>query len=304
MAFTVHFAPASSAATDLDDRGFVGGTDVLKFNVTSDVAGLSATEVRQSIQAQGLVPIEGNVHPTSNLSVARVVTLDQVGPNYYEGAINYRAARRPAGSSDENQLPWDQPASFEFKAITSEVPADEDADGNAIVNPGTFEPVDGITRPVTDFGITIKKNILGLNPIGVQQLSAKVNSDTFLLFPPGLCRTGDVAASPKTHSITTNNVQTLQEYYELTVPIVVREIYGSTTAEEAWHHRRKLQGYYELQTVGGDDMVVRALDDEGQPTASPVLLDADGRRLATGSPPVFATTKRHQTAAFNSFNIL
>lgn len=294
--FDVRFSPASTGSTDLDDEGFVSGADVLNFSVTSDTPGLSATAVRQFIQSTGQVPREGTSHPTSALSFARSVSLNQVGPIYYEGTISYRAVPRPASENDENTLPWDQPARFEFAGITTEVPADEDADGNAIVNPGTNEPVDGITRPVTDFGIVITKNIIGVNPLSIQQFSNKVNSDTFLLFSPGLCRTGDIKASPQSYETLT--------YYSVVVPIVVREIYGSTTAEEAWYHRRRLQGFYEVQTINGVDSVVRSLDDEGQPVTTPVLLDATGRRLPAGDPPVFEGTKRHQTAVFAGFGIL
>ena len=293
--FDVKFAPSSNAGTDLDNEGFVSGTDVLNFNITSDTSGLTATEVRQLVQASNQLPREGTVHPTSNLSILRTVSLTQVGPIYFEGTLNYRAERRPAGQNDESQLPWDQPASIRFESITSEVPMDEDADGQPIVNPGTMEPVDGITRPITDFGMTITRNILGLNPIGVQQFANKVNSDQFLLFPPGVCKTGDITADPQVHNG--------QEYYTLVVPIIVREVFGSTTAVEAWYHRRRLQGFYEVQTVNGVDEVVRSLDSEGQPVTTPVLISETGRRLPVGSPPVFVGTKRHNTIPFSNIGL-
>lgn len=293
--FDVQFAPASNGNTDLDDEGFIGGADVIEFNVTSDTPGLTATAVRQLLQAQGLLPRESTAHPTSRLSLLRTVNLRQSGPIYYEGSLNYRAVRRPQDQEDENLLPWEQPASISFRSITSEVPVDEDADGEAIVNPGTMEPVEGITRPITDFGMTITKNFIGLNPIGIQVFANRVNSDQFLLFPPGTCKTGDLSASPQFHEGV--------EYHSVVVPVVVRDVYGGRPPEEAWHHRRRLQGYYEIIEVDGAEKVVRALDDEMQPVSTPVLLDETGRRLPTGSPPVFRTTKRFQTVAFSSFGL-
>ena len=301
--FDVRFAPASNQSTDLDDEGFVGGRASIDFNVTSDTPGIEALTVRQALQANGQLPREGSTHPTSQLAVLRSISLRQRGPIYYEGSINYRAVRRPADEGDETQFPWQQPARFAFRSLTSEVPIDEDADGNAIVNPGTMEPVDGVTRPITDFGIQISKNLLNINPIGIQQFANKVNSDQFLLFPPGTCKTGDIIADPQAFTIPETDVQPAQNvtYYSLVVPVIVRDVFGGRPPETAWYHRRKLQGFYHLDD---DGKVVRALDDEMQPTSTPVLLDMDGKRLAPDADPVFVETKRHQLVAFGSLGIL
>ena len=296
MPFDVRFAPKSTNSTTLDDRGFVSSVVSLDYNVTSDVAGQDANTVRQLLQASLQLPREGVVHPTSNLAILRSISLNQVGPTYYEGTLSYRSEARPANQLNENQNPWDQPASFSFRSITSEVPVDEDANGMAIVNPGTMEPVDGITRPITDFGFTITKHIIGLNPSGINEFANRVNSTPFLLFPAGVCRTGDITADPQIHNNT--------PYHTVVVPVFVREVYGGRNAAEAWHHRRRLQGFYEVVTIDGEARVVRALDDEGQPVSTPVLLDMNGNRLAAGMPPVFINTARHQTADFNGFNIL
>ena len=51
-------------------------------------------------------------------------------------------------------------------------------------------------------------------------------------------------------------------------------------------------------------MKVRACDDEDQPTTVRVLLDAQGRRLPLGAPPVYEETRRHGTIAFNGLGLL
>ena len=305
MEFVVTQKPTTNNGTNLDDQGFVGGNDRIEFTVTSvgtTPPGLDAILVRQFLQANNQIPREGAVHPGSLLSVLRSVTLTALSPIYYEGTLNYEAVRRPQDQTDENQNPWDQPASFKFSSVTSDLPIDSDYDGNPIVNPGTCETVSGVTAPISDLLITITRNFQTLTPTAIANFSNKINSDTFLGFAPGLCKTGDITADPSIHNGVT--------YYSVVVPVMVRAIYGGVVPERAWWFRRILKGYYEI-IDGPDDaqgnptmMKVRACDDEDQPTTVRVLLDAQGRRLAPGAPPVYIETRRHGTIAFNGLGLL
>ena len=295
MAYSVIREPSTTTGTTLDDKGFVGSTDVIIYNisVTGDDVFKTSTLIRQELQNSGGLPREGSLHPDSGISTVRAVALNDQSPSYRRAVVSYTATPRPSSDTDEDQDPWELPASISFASVSQEVPVDTDADGNAILNPGTDEPVEGITRKINDLSMVITKNLVGINPTNIQGFSNKVNNDTFLDFVAGRCLTGDISANPAVHDGT--------DYYIVVVPVMVREPYA-VPASKTWYHRRMLKGFYHLDTAGGD--VVRAVDKEGQYTTTPVLLAANGTRLALGGTPIFEETKLYEETSFGAFGIL
>lgn len=288
-AYSVLLAPQTGASDNLDDKGFIGGSDRRQWTVA--LSGVdsndNARSVKRSCQQQGLLPREGEPHPSDYSLTLTDLSLDQVSPSYYDAVGTYTATPRPNDQADDpDAAPWDLPASIEFFSITSQSEIEFDADGDAIVNPGTQEPVTGVMRDVVDLGVRITKNFLTFNPSGIRTFSGKVNSDIWLNYQPGTVKCGEITANPSVHDN--------QQYYAVIVNAIVRQEFA-TTADKAWYHRRVCKGFYEIK----DSKKVRAVDADGQFEVEPVLLNkTTGERLALGDPPQFIETKTAVEVAF------
>lgn len=297
--YTVDFDFNGQSSTDLDDQGFVTVSTSVPFVVTlSNVDGSeNETTVRQALQANGQLPREGQSRPGSFIDRCVAVTLSRETPLLYRGSVTYAAPPRPQeNGEDQNINPWDLPAKIvSVRSIKTEEPIDEDADGDPIRNPQTDEPVEGITRPVTDTVMVIRKSLLTYNLFAATQYNDGVNDATVVIggaqFPAGVLKVEDVNATLAQSNDT--------DYWTIEVTVIARKAYNVPDAE-AWYHRRALKGFYEVK--GGK--VVRAVDDENQPVTTPVYLDATtGERKAVGDPPDFVTTKKFTSFNFNELGI-
>ena len=277
----------NTVRTTMDDEGFITSTATRKLSIVLD-DGTSDDAV--TVRNNAPLPRFRDPHP--NVSALRVVdvSVTRISVIYYEADISYQSPPRPEGT-DEETVPYELPAKIKFSSSVAAVEADTDADGDAIVNVGTDEPVEGITRNVRDLVVVIQKNFLTFDPASIEGYEDKVNSDTFLGYAPGRAKIKSIEA--------TNEVKDDVPYWAVTVVIEFRTPY-QTTAAKAWYHRRIHKGFYELK----DSKVIRCVDEENNPVTEPVLLTATGARLAVGGTPHFIETKLYESTSFLSLGLL
>ena len=76
---------------------------------------------------------------------------------------------------------------------------------------------------------------------------------------------------------------------------------SSTTDAKAWYARVRHEGFYERLA---DDSIVRAVDDNKEPTAKPVLLDADGVRVTEPANTVWLEFPRFNPLPYSGLGLL
>lgn len=290
--FDVAFSPSGNTGTSLDEKGFVSGDAVRPFTVQASNfdAGDTEVAVRTRLQALNLIPREGDPHPSHFLYRCESVTLQKVGPLYYEGQATYAATPRPQNETeDETVLPWQIPTELNYATVKSEEPTDIDADGNPIRNNGTDEPIEGITRQVSDQVIIATKAFINYEPAVNYLFYDSVNDAAFLGFPAGTVKLDDIDPTPSYHDN--------QLYYKVTTKFVVRKPFN-VPAAEAWYKRLPVRGFYEFNSAL--NKVIRAVDDENKPVSTPVYLDKDtGVRIPVGDPIQFRTVKIYESKDFS-----
>jgi hypothetical protein len=247
--------------------------------------------------ASANLPILNSSHPQSVTARCTSRNVNQISPIFFEGTFDYESPARP-DDEDPDQPAYELPVDIEWSGQSSDEAIDEDFNGEPIVIPGTNEPIQGLTRPVSDLVGTFTKNMLTFNPVSILYYKDTTNSDTFLGFVPGLGRILDIKA--------VNQVKDDLPFWKVTVTIAFRVPYN-TTPDKAWWTRVLCQGFYHLEDyeLSGYDFTrkVRAMDDEKSPTVSPVLLDADGYLLAEGATPVWLEFQKFGTSNFNSLGL-
>ena len=297
--YTVTEMPAGGNSTNADDKGFVSGTATRRFAIVLDSVDSSddAVSIRKACQARALLPRQGDLHPSSILYICKDVQVDRFeGPLYCEAEATYTQTPVPQNEQDTETPPWNLPTKYSFKSVKTEEEIDEDADGNPIENPGTREPVQGITRPVTDLLIVAEKNFLFFDPTSIYEFNDAVNDDEFLSFPAGVVKVESIEANPDLYQD--------QQYYKVVVNLLARKPHN-TTADKAWYFRRVIKGFYEAVPVpiAGLTLVLRAVDDERQPVTSPICLDQNGLRLAPGANREFQEIKRLKTKTLSQMGL-
>jgi hypothetical protein len=273
--------------SSMDDRGWITYTAQRTFDIVLDT-GIDDNSVTVRINAA--LPRFRDPHPSSLALRVDDVKVNRETVILYKAIVSYKSSKAPEGT-DPNESPLNLPVDIKWAPAKSEREITEDADGNAIVNDGTDERIYGVMRPFTDLQATLTKNFLLFNPVSIYLFNDRVNSDTFLGFPPGVA---------KIESITADSAVADDLSYFVTTMVVLFRAPYQTTAEFAWYHRELRRGFQELKA----GKVIQAVDDEKKPVTVPILLKADGSRLPTGDPPEFKLIKKFSTLAFNSLGFL
>jgi hypothetical protein len=187
---------------------------------------------------------------------------------HFEVAVSYESP--PYKEPDENgqeQGPLAQPTQINYFSITSEEAIEDDITGKPIVTKNG-EPIEGLTRPISDLGIRLQKNFASFDPATFYLYSDCVNSDTFLGFPPGTLRIASIQADEQFYTDEEGNEII---YFSIQVEIHARKPY-QVPAAKSWYKRVRHEGYY-IKESNSSNKSVRALDNEGMPVSKPVLLD-------------------------------
>lgn len=193
----------------------------------------------------------------------------------------------PAGGDSQvfPANPVDHPIKISWGFARYEKVVEEDTDGKAIVNSAGdyFDPpiTTDDTRPV----LKIVRNEATYDPILADNWKDRVNEDAWWIFKPGTVKAGEFTAE-------------LAYNPECGFYFVVS--YEFEINPDGWKRKVLDQG---LRTLDPDtDKVAAILDDKGQPVSSPVLLDGNGGKLASGDDPVFMEFEIYKTATFADLN--
>ena len=291
MANTYEVIPMTTgdkSGKKIDNKGLVTLTAQLMFSVTLD-EGTSDDSTTVEQNAVDL-PQRNDSHPNRpNLRVVDVKVAKKA-VIYYEATVLYESVKFN-GPDEEDLPPIELAAEIEYSAITTDEEIDEDADGEPIATKAD-EPIEGLTKSISDQAVTIKKNFLEYNPATFYLFMNKTNEDEFLGFPVGSARVTDIKA--------TNAIKDDVPYWIVTVTVVFRTPYR-TTADKAWYKRVLNRGFYEKKP--GVDIPVRAQDGEGKDFTQQVLLDETGERLDPGADPVWLEFPIYESTTFASMGL-
>lgn len=171
------------------------------------------------------------VYCTSKGPVERIGPVYSIVPVQWEGQISL--------NSDD---PTIAPPDYQYDAVVSSAEIDEDADGIPICNT-IGEPATGITKPIADMSLTVKRAYLAVNGSLALQYLDSVNVDNFNVFgdvwAPGQAAMSQYRIQPVI------NAQTFQpDYFMVTCKIDLRQPYN-TVAARAHFARYRNEGMYE-----------------------------------------------------------
>jgi hypothetical protein len=281
---------SSAVKTTVNPDGGVQVSGQIRYNVFVDNPDDNEMLVRQN----PLLPQEFQIHPDVLNMYCNGVDVSRKGPLHFEVTATYASQELYEG--EENREPPDQPSQISFFTITSEEPIDEDIHGDPIATVNG-EPVNGITRPISDLGIRVSKNFRVFNPASFYQFIDCVNSDTFLGFPAGTLRVANISADRQYYT-TSQNQQVF--FWAVQVEIHARKPYRTTPAK-AWWKRYRHEGYYVKDQSTGD--LVRAVDGNNEPTAQPVQLLFDGSKAPDQTVGLWLESQIFSTVAFASMGL-
>ena len=233
------------------------------------------------------MPFMGQPHPNGTPSYVTSISLELVSPILYMGTVGY------TGETGEFE-PTDESVDVEWSDVTTTEPVDRAYNGSAIVNVNG-EPVDGLSVDVADQVVVITRKFATVNTFAVAAYRRSTNSDTYLGWPPGTARL--VAFNAKNQF----KLGAAQERWTVTARIQFRQPFANTTAAQAWYARWKQEGYYVRATPAADP--ARALIN-GNDTARPVLLKADGTLETNPANAVFVHTQLYGSLPYSALGLI
>jgi hypothetical protein len=188
-------------------------------------------------------------------------------------------------------------------SVTSSEPVDVDWFGRAIVNVNG-EPVAGISRDVSDTQITITRNFLSVNDDLVLDYLEATNSDNWrdstglkVNYSPGRCR----LISYNAVEVFKNESATVG-YWKVTATIQCRRGYR-VTPDKAWRARYRNEGLM----VKGEGVFTGKLGrayKAGEPTTTPVLLNAAGKEETNADNAIYLTAQVYGSLPYNALGLL
>lgn len=265
---------SSGITTTVDDKGMITANATRAFNVFVN----DPSDNEGTVKFSPMVPFDKSGHPYFHGLRCNNVSVQRRGALHFEVSASYESL--PYKDPDQNgqeQGPLAQPTQISYFSITSEEAIQDDRANKPIVTKNG-EPIEGVTRPISDLGIRLSKNFATFDPASFYLFSDCVNSDTFLGFPPGTLRIASIQADEQFYNDADGNEI---PFFSVQVEIHARKPY-QVPAEKAWFKRVRHEGYY-VKESNSSNRVVRALDKEGMPVSKPVLLDDSG--LALTIPP-------------------
>jgi hypothetical protein len=261
---------SSGIATATDEKGLITATATRNFNAFVN----NPADNEGIVKFSPLIPADKSPHPYFHGLRCNNVSVQRRGALHFEVAVSYESP--PYKEPDENgqeQGPLAQPTQINYFSITSEEAIEDDITGKPIVTKNG-EPIEGLTRPISDLGIRLQKNFASFDPATFYLYSDCVNSDTFLGFPPGTLRIASIQADEQFYTDEEGNEII---YFSIQVEIHARKPY-QVPAAKSWYKRVRHEGYY-IKESNSSNKSVRALDNEGMPVSKPVLLDDEGFQL-------------------------
>lgn len=228
------------------------------------------------------MPTHGDQHASGLNAFVESISPTPLGPTFWQVMIGYSGQTLDPGTVD-----------VEWTDSTTTEPIDRDIDGDAIVT-ANKEPVDGLTMDVSDQVCVIRRKFLTIDTAAIAAYRRATNSDTFLGWPPGTARLVGFSAKNQ------YKYGASQEQWDVTARIQFREPYANTTPAQAWYKRWRHEGLY----VKVGSIVRRAIDDQGQEMARPVLLKADGTQETDPAAAVFLHTQVYNSLPYSGLGLI
>jgi hypothetical protein len=157
------------------------------------------------------------------------------------------------------------------------------------------EPIEGISRDLSDTLITITRNFLSVNDDLVLDYLESTNSDTWYGYSAGRARLINYQAD----QVFANENDT-DGYWKVTASIQARRGYGDTTPDKAWYKRVRNEGLY----IKSGSRIERAVDANKAPKTKPVLLKNDGTEETDPDSAHFIFFQVYGSLPYNSLGLL
>jgi len=244
-----------------------------------------ATDTPLTLAADSNIPQAGDTYPSDASFRAGVPDISKISPYFYNVTVTYGTSEIDFPTGGDN--PLSEPASIDWDDAESVEPVDKDADGEALVN-AVDEPFDPApTHPFNDAVLIIQRNQAAFYAGDKYIFGGSVCSHTFWGAPAGTALMKSIRAHYERGSI---------NYWKVTYRIQFRlDRPAGVNPSQTWYHRLLNQGY---RYYDDDGQLLIAKDDAGDPVSQPILLDADGKKLAAGATPVWLLRPKYRVAAW------
>jgi hypothetical protein len=242
------------------------------FVVVDDVANDDAEVVKSS----PLIPQIGDYYRGNPKYRCKSVTPRRVSPIVYMVDVGYEGLPDPELSRP----------SISWSPVTSNESVDRDYYGRPLIN-AVGEPVQGLTRMITDRQLTITRRYETYNALFWDSFENTINEDVFAGYPAGRGLVTGISAQNQFSGGEADD----QGYWNITVSILFRKPF-LVDNQFAWWHRFRHEGTFKnvsttvLETVPEDNddplplltltQIVPILDGTGQRKTTPTLLKLDG----------------------------
>jgi hypothetical protein len=187
----------------------------------------------------------------------------------------------------KNPLQW--PPKITGGTTKFERPCDQDVNGDAILNSAGdyFDPPLSIDD--SRIAIKIQVSVARFDPSIIDTYKDAISADTFFGRDPGTWKVAGISFDLE-YNMDCGTPDGF--YYVVTWEFEYRS--------EGWETQILDQG---LKILDGSDNLVVATDANGKDLTSPVLLDGDGGKLASGDDPVFLTFEVYNKVPFQPLGL-
>lgn len=267
--------------------GFTDGYQVTHTYDATDIEIMTATGLPSlgTYRSGTTIPCVGISPPQRVGPIFSIVTVE------FSAEFSFEPGDTPDSATNKNPLL--QPAEIQFDSETSSTPIDKDWNGNVIA---TFnaEPINGVSRDVTDTVLVVTKNFPTWNPNIIENYYEASNSDVFTSFgfEPGRVR---LRSCPATRVLD----ETFGFYWRATARFTIRKQYA-TTADKAWYSRVAHQGFKVRLTPGGE---VQHAQRKNQDVVTPVNISTT-TGVDLGDDPADTQWKEFQLYGSLPYNAL
>jgi hypothetical protein len=272
-----------SASGERTDRYYRTYTRTTAYQVLVDDP---ATNLNEIENAAG-IPSIGDLYPGSNIVRVLRKTPVRHSPIFWQVDVEYEG---------DNSFTTNRPI-IRKGSVTSSEPVDQDWFGRAICN-ANFEPVEGLSRDVTDTAITITRNFASINDDLVLDYHEATNSDVWYGYSPGRVR----LVNHQAEQIFANE-QTSVGYWKVTATFIARRGYR-VTPDKAWYKRYRNEGLYVRVGTPPNTRIIRAVDDNKSPVTRPILLKEDGTRETNPDNAYFLHAQVYGSMPYNALGFL
>lgn len=200
----------------------------------------------------------------------------------------------PGQEPDRDEDPLARPTQYRVESETFTVLVDEDKDNAPIVNAAGKKFDEPIEEESTRLVLVAQRNLSSLDQIIAQMVTyqGRVNSATYR---------GEAARRWLCRSIVASDIQEQNsvQFYSVTYRLALRE------NGLKWNKRILNQGFahYDQPASDPNRKVIDATDDHQQKVSEPILLAADGTRLADGVVGNFLEFEIRPEANFQNLGI-